>query len=359
LRVALDWTPLLDPPTGVARYTSHLAAALETRGVEIERYAISRGAKKSVAARQWRIPTRVVQASWRKFGRPSIDRLVGTVDVVHAPNFVLPVTRSIPGVVTIHDLSFLSDTAFPGGHRLRDLVPWSLARAAGVLVPSNAVRDELVAYSPGVASRVTVTHEGVAPVFFGASPLSDLALERMGIRPPFALAVGTIEPRKNLPWLLEAWRRAALDDWTLVIAGPHGWGPELPETPGVVLTGWVGDETLPGLLAAAGFFCYPSRYEGFGLPPLEAMAAGTPALVGGYPAAAETVADAALVIDARDVDAIAAGVTALASDGALRRSYSLKGKARAAGFTWEATAAATMSAYRAILGEETPWSRQA
>ena len=313
------------------------------------RYAISRGARRSEAARRWPVPTRVVQAAWRRFGRPPVDGLVGDVDLVHAPNFVLPVTRSIPGAVTVHDLSFLSETAFPGGHRLRDLVPWSLRRAAAVLVPSNAVRDELVDYSPGVAERVWVTHEGVAPVFFGAAPLSDLALERMGIRPPFALAVGTIEPRKNLRALLDAWTAAAPAGWTLVLAGPRGWGPELPQVPGVVLTGWIGDETLPGLLAAAGFFCYPSLYEGFGLPPLEAMATGAPALVGAYPAAAETVGDAALVVDPRDTEAIAAGLTSLASDEALRRTLSLKGKARAAAFTWERTATATIAAYRAIL----------
>jgi glycosyltransferase involved in cell wall biosynthesis len=349
LRVAIDWTPLLDPPTGVGRYTRQLSFALEARGVTVSRYAISRSAKRSSADARWRIPTRVVQAAWRRFDRPALDRLVGHVDVVHAPNFVLPVTRRIPGVVTIHDLSFLSEDAFPGGHRLRDLVPWSIARAARVLVPSHAVRDELLEYSPGIEDRVDVTHEGVAPVFFGASPLADHALARMGIRPPFALAVGTIEPRKNLASLLEAWRRAALPDWTLVLAGPRGWGPELPETPGVTLTGWVGDETLPGLLAAAGFFCYPSRYEGFGLPPLEAMAAGAPALVGAYSAAAETVGDAAVVVDPFDVDAIADGLTRLGSDDGLRRRYGMAGKARAAGFTWDGTATATLASYRATL----------
>lgn len=349
MRVALDWTPLLDPPTGVGRYTRHLTEALEERGVAVTRYAISRGAGRSPARARWRVPTRLVQTSWRKLGRPSIDHLVGEVDVVHAPNFVLPVTRRLPAVMTVHDLSYLSDDAFPGGHRLRDLVPWSLERAARVLVPSEAVRAELLERYRMDPERVVVTHEGVAPVFFGAAPLSDAALARMGIQRPFALAVGTIEPRKNLPRLLAAWRRAAPDGWTLVLAGPSGWGPDLPRTDGVVLTGWVGDETLPGLLAASSFFCYPSLYEGFGLPPLEAMAAGVPALVGRYPAAAETVADAALLIDPTDVDAIAEGLTALAADESTRARYARAGKARAAGFTWDATAAATLSAYRATL----------
>lgn len=347
--MALDWTPLLDPPTGVGRYTAQLAGALESRGVALTRYAISRGAGRSEARARWRVPTRVVQAAWRRFGKPSIERLVGDVDVVHAPNFVLPVSGRIPGVVTVHDLSFLSDEAFPGGHRLRDLVPWSVARAARVLVPSAVVKAELLDYAPVAGERVVVTPEGVSQVFYGATPLSDTVLARMGIRRPYALAVGTIEPRKNLPRLLDAWRRVAPEGWTLVVAGPRGWGPDLPETAGVQLVGWVGDETLPGLLAAAEIFCYPSRYEGFGLPPLEAMAAGVPALVGAYAAAAETVGDAAEVVDPLDVDAIAGGLDRLLADEALRKRYAFAGKARAAAFTWEATAAATLAAYRATL----------
>jgi glycosyltransferase involved in cell wall biosynthesis len=341
---------LLDPPTGVGRYTAQLASALESRGVVVIRYAISRGARRSDAKARWRVPTRVVQAAWRKLNRPSIERLVGRVDVVHAPNFVLPVSGSIPGVVTVHDLSFLSDATFPGGHRLRDLVPWSVARAARTVVPSAAVKAELLDYTGVPEERVVVTHEGVSQVFYGATPLPDSVLATMGVRRPYALAVGTIEPRKNLPRLLDAWARVRPDDWTLVIAGPAGWGPQLPQTPGVELVGWVGDETLPGLLAAAEVFCYPSLYEGFGLPPLEAMAAGVPSLVGAYPAAAETVGDAAEVVDPRDVDAIAGGLERLISDESLRRTYALAGRARAAGFTWEATAAATLSAYRATLG---------
>jgi glycosyltransferase involved in cell wall biosynthesis len=353
LRVALDWTPLLDPPTGVGRYTAQLASALTARGVVLTRYAISRGAGRSEATARWRVPTKVVQGAWRRFGKPSIEHLVGDVDIVHAPNFVLPVTGSIPGVVTIHDLSFLSDTAFPGGHRLRDLVPWSVQRAARVLVPTEVVKNEVLDYVAIPPERVVVTHEGVSQVFYGATPLSASVLAEMGVRPPFALAVGTIEPRKNLPRLLDAWRRAqdALEGWRLVIAGPQGWGPRLVETPGVTLVGWVGDETLPGLLAAAELFCYPSTYEGFGLPPLEAMAAGVPAIVGRYSAAPEVLGDAAELVDPLDVDAIAGALERLATDDELRRSYSRAGKARAASFTWERTAAATLSAYRATLDD--------
>ena len=350
MRVGYDAAPLLDAPTGVGRYASELAMALEERGVELIKFAVAWGAPSVPGVRRWKVPARAARASWRRWGRPPIERLTGPVDLVHATNFVLPALREARGVVTVHDLSFLRDDTWPGGHRLRDLVPWSVARAERVLVPTNAIGAEVVQRLRVAEDKVAVTPEGVASVFFGATPLGSAALAGLGIPGRFAVAVGTIEPRKNLPTLLEAWRRARgdLEGWTLVLAGPKGWGPELPKTSGVVPIGWVGDETLPGLLAAADVFCYPSRYEGFGLPPLEAMAAGTPAIVGRYSAADEVLGDAAWLVDPDDADGIAEALTRLAGNDALARSYALAGKARAAGYTWARTAATTIAAYRSI-----------
>lgn len=351
MRVGYDAAPLLDAPTGVGRYAGELAHALTERGVEIVRFAVSWGAPKTDGVRRWRVPALVARGAWRRFGRPSIERLTGPVDLVHATNFVLPALSKAPGVVTVHDLSFFRDDTWPGGHRLRDLVPWSVERAAAVLVPTEAIASEVAARLRVPERKLHVTPEGVAPVFFGAGALAEAALERLGIPGPFVVATGTIEPRKNLPTLLEAWRQVSseLDGWTLVLAGPPGWGPDLPETPGVLPIGWVGDETLPGLLASAELFCYPSLYEGFGLPPLEAMAAGTPAVVGRYSAAAEVLGDAAWLVDPHDAGGFADALRTLANDTALRRSYVVAGKAHAAGYTWSRTAATTMDAYRSVL----------
>lgn len=356
MRVALDCGPLLDPPTGVGRYTRELARALEARGTDVVRYAVA--ARRANAADgsmlRWRVPARLAQASWRMFGRPPIERLTGGVDVVHATNFVLPALRSTPGAVTVHDLSFERDDVWPGGKRLRDLVAWSVRRAAVVITPTQTVADE-VAERYGVSEdSLAVTHEGVSPVFFGATPLSGTALSCLGIRGPFFVAVGTIEPRKNLQRLVDAWRtvRRDLSEHTLVIAGPQGWGRELQVGEGVVLAGWVSEETLPGLLAAAEGFCYPSLYEGFGLPPLEAMAAGTPALVGAYAAAIEVLGDAALLVDPVDVGALAEGLVALGTDEALRTKLKLSGRARATTYTWEQAAKATEAAYRRAVESE-------
>lgn len=347
LRVAIDSGPLLDPPTGIGRYTRELTRSASQAGVEMHPFAVSLRGKTAEPMSRWKVPARAVHETWRRWGRPTADRLVGDVDVVHGTNFVLPPTK-LPGVVTIHDLSFLRDDAFPGAESWARMAPWSIERAERVVTISHAVADEIVDHYGTDRSKIVVTHLGVAPAFFGAAPLSDASLHRLGIARPFVLAAGTLEPRKNLPRLLEAWNGLgrARDGWSLVLAGPKGWGPGLPQAPDVVFTGWVGDETLPGLLAAADVFAFPSLYEGFGLPPLEAMAAGTACLAGNYATATEVVGDAAVIVDPLEVGAMAEGLTRLMTDESERRTLALAGKARAAGFTWEETARATIVAYR-------------
>lgn len=355
VRVALDAGPLLDPPTGVGRYVRELGYALGEAGAQVTRYAVAFGGSARAGVDRWRVPARLVHATWYRFGRPSIDSLVGDVDIVHGTNFVLPIAKRAAGVVTIHDLSFLRDDAFPGAAAWARLAPWSIERAARVLTISSTVKDEIVDHYGTDPKKISVTPLGVSGVFFGATPLSDASLGQMGITRPFVLAAGTLEPRKNLARLVEAWRRLDRDDWTLVLAGPKGWGPELPRVRGGVLTGWVGDETLPGLIAASGIFCFPSTYEGFGLPPLEAMATGTPVVAGSYPAAGEILGDAALIVDPLDADEIAEALRSLMDDGSLRSSLARAGRARAAGFTWHGTAAATVAAYRSALdGDRAP-----
>lgn len=353
LVVALDAAPLLGRETGVGRYTRELGEALEAQSVEVKRFAFALRGSDTTDVKRSRLPARAARSAWRKgWKRPSIRSLVGPSDVIHGTNFVLPMLGNERGVVTVHDLSYLDDRVFPGGEQLRELVPWSLKRASAVVVPCETIRGELLEAYPFASERVHVTPEGVSPVFFAAAPLADGALARLGIHPPFALAVGTLAPRKNLATLLKAWSRAReeLEGWTLVLAGPKGWGPQLPETPGVLPIGWVGDETLPGLLAAADIFCYPSLYEGFGLPPLEAMAAGTASLVGRYSVAPEVLGDAALLVDPLDEESMAEGLVKIGTDAVLRRRLSMAGKGRAVAYTWERTARLTKNAYKAALG---------
>lgn len=316
-------------------------------GAEVCKFAFALGGRATDDITRLRIPARFARALWRLADAPTATKLVGGADVVHGTNFVLPATGSAAGVVTIHDLSYLQEGAFPGAERLRTLVPWSMKRAQRVVVPTKAIAGEVSERYGTDKEKLVVTHEGVSPLFFGATPLSDSALAGMGIARPFVLATGSGAPRKNLQRLLDAWRAAGMGSsgWTLVLAGPRGWGPRFGRTDDIHPIGWVGDETLPGLMAAADVFCYPSLYEGFGLPPLEAMAAGTACLVGEYSAAHEVLGEAAMLVDPVSPEAIAAGLERLVDDRQLRRTLSVRGRAQAALYTWENTARATLGAY--------------
>jgi glycosyltransferase involved in cell wall biosynthesis len=351
MRVGFDVGVPLDEPTGVSRYIRRLGEALIRTGVELEKYQVSLRGKDVDSVARWRRPARVMDLSWRLFDRPAITSLVGRVDLVHGTNFILPPVGDALGAVTIHDLSFRPDYGFVTERRLTRMVPWSLSHAAVALVPSEAVALEVASLYDFPEHRIHVTPEGIEQTFFDAAPMGDGALETLGVTKPFALAVGTLQPRKNLNRLIEAWRRVAplLGDWQLVLVGPKGWGPRLPRVDGVVLAGWVEEASLRGLLAAAQFFCYPSLYEGFGLPPLESMAAGTPCLVGDYPAATEVVGDCALIVDRYDEDAIAGAMLTLATDTQQARRLVEDGKERAQMFTWERTAALTLQAYEEAL----------
>jgi glycosyltransferase involved in cell wall biosynthesis len=352
MKVAYDVGVPIERPTGVGRYISELGHALVELGVELNPYRVSFRGRSVDGVAHWRIPAKAAHLSWRKSNRPAISHLVGETSLVHGTNFVLPALGESKGVLTIHDLSFDPKRGFGGNRRLSIIVPWSIEHASAVVVPSVTVAAEVAARYGYPNDQIFVTPEGVNRSFFDAEPLSDAALSALGISRPFAIAVGTLQPRKNLFRLVEAWKLVTtqLAGWTLALVGQQGEGPGIPDSPGVVTTGWVDDRHLHGLLASAEFFCYPSLYEGFGLPPLEAMAAGTPALVGNYPAASEVVGDLALIVDRMNPDDIAEKILQLANDARLRRRLAVAGKTHAASFTWTQTARATMDAYEAALG---------
>ena len=354
MKVAYDVGVPIERPTGVGRYIAELAFALDELGADLRPYRVSLRGRSLEGVAHWRIPARVAHFGWRKSNRPAISHLVGETALVHGTNFVLPALGASKGVLTIHDLSFDPQSGFGGNKRLSVMVPWSIGHASVVVVPTATVGAEVAARYGYPNDRIFVTPEGVNPSFFDAVPLVDAELGALGISRPFAIAVGTLQPRKNLLRLLDAWQRVAtqLTGWTLALVGHQGEGPPIPDSPGVATTGWVDDRRLHGLLASAEFFCYPSLYEGFGLPPLEAMAAGTPALVGDYPAALEVVGDCALIVDRMNPNDIAEKVLRLAQNDGLRQRFAIEGRAHAATFTWNRTARATMDAYKAALGGE-------
>jgi len=358
-------------PGGIGRYVRALVHHLEPRaasGGGTVDWVVARHAAEGVAAaglplartRTLAWPGRLATRAWVELRRPRLPAAVlAELDLVHATSAAVPPTRGRPLVATVHDVAFRRfPEAYPaGGRRFHERATWIAVReAARVLVPSAATARDLADLYGLEPARVSVTPLGVDPPPDPLDPTpARRLLERLAVPGPFLLAVGTLEPRKNLARLLAAFAEVAADlhEHHLVVVGPAGWGKALPTgapaPPRVVLAGSVDQATLHGLYAGADGLAYPSLYEGFGLPVLEAMAHGTPVLTSDRSSLPEVAGDAALLVDPTDPDAIAKGLVALVSDCALRQRLTAAGPRRAAALTWPATAAATWAAYREAL----------
>ena len=344
LRVGLDATPLLGVRTGIGRYVEQLDGHLPGAGIDVVATAFTLRGRLDlpVTVRQKPVPARVLQALWGRGPVPPVEWLTGRVPVFHGTNFVLPPVRRAAGVLTVHDLSYLRypATVSAASLRYRSLVPRGLSRAAVVLTPSHAVASEVVAEYGLPPERVVATPLGVDPTWFDAVP---------GTSKGHLLFVGTVEPRKGLPTLLSALRELHASDPStppLILAGQQGWGPAL-STAGlpdgaVRAAGYVSPAELRSLVAGAAALVFPSVYEGFGLPPLEAFAAGTPVVASDIPVIREVTGGLASLVPVGDASALAAALSSvLASPGDPAPRI-----ARARECRWEDTAAATAAAYR-------------
>jgi glycosyltransferase involved in cell wall biosynthesis len=361
---------LLRPvPGGIGRYVralaEHLPAEAAVDGGAV-RFLVCRHPAERVAAvglppaatvpLAW--PGRLATRTWVTLRRPWLPAgLLDTLDLVHATSAAVPPVRGRPLVATVHDLGFRHHPeAYPAaGRRYHDRSARIVAgEAARVLVPSEATARDLAELYAVDRGRVTIVPLGVEPPARPDHQGAARLLHDLGVRGPFLLAVGTLEPRKNLPRLLDAFGEVTgeLPDHWLVVVGPVGWGPRLRptwESVRVKLAGPVADATLHALYQRADGLAYPSLYEGFGLPVLEAMAHGVPVLTSDRSSLPEVAGDAALLVDPLDRGAIAKGLVRLLGDGDLRRRLKAAGPRRAAGFTWSATAAATWAVYRQAL----------
>ena len=305
-----------------------------------------------VRVEQLPLPRPVLYESWHRLRRPRVERATGRVDVIHATSIAIP-PRSAPLVVTVHDLAFVDDPShftkrglgfFRRGLRL------ALAEADLVLCPSHASARacEAAGFEP---PRVRVVPLGVEVDPAPPEAVDDVR-RRYGLAAPYALWAGTIEPRKNLPRLLEAHARIGRDV-DLVLVGPRGWNEELDELPRVAgrsvkLLGFVPREHLGPLYAGAEVFCFPSLLEGFGFPVLEAMAQGTPVVTSRATSTEELAEGAGVLVDARDPESIAAGMERVLADGELAAELARAGPKRAAEYTWSRTAATLAEAYREV-----------
>lgn len=366
MRVGIDATPLLGQRTGVGRYAASLVSELAAlpdgpelrlvpftwRGMAEFADVAPRAPTISLGTR--RAPARLLREAWARWPVPPVEWLAGQVDVFHGTNFVLPPARRAHGVVTIHDLAYElhPETVSAASRRYQRLVPRALARAAVVITVAEATADDLAEFYRFDRSRIVVTPLGVDPGWARAlAPDADL-WRRLGLPERYLLFVGAPEPRKNLPVLLRAHQRLRAHDArtpALVLVGPHGWDEQEPTGDGVLRLGYLDRHDLARVVAGAAALVLPSRYEGFGLTPLEAFACGTPVVASDLPVIREVTAGLAELVPAGDADALADALAkTLGDDGGpaarvIRRRH-------AAGWTWRRCAEQTLAAYRIAAG---------
>lgn len=312
-----------------------------------------------VALRRLRLPYPLVYEGWDRVGRPRLDRLVGDAQVLHSTTGLTPppLTRPRrPMVVTLHDVFPLSAPELfthRGARLMRRGIERAQRDADLVMCSSRATLEECVAAGFD-EDRLRVVPLGVSPPTVTAADRSAVRA-RYRLEHPYVMWAGTLEPRKNLPTLIDAFRLLDRRDVDLVLVGPTGWSEDLDRhitgvASRVRRLGFVPDADLAALYAEAAVFAFPSLREGFGLPPLEAMAQGAPVVVSSGSACEEVVGDAGLLAPANDVDAWAERLEALLGDEAERNRLAAAARRRAGQFGWDASAEAVAAVYAEVAG---------
>jgi len=383
MRIAIDLTSLLPQPTGVDNYLKQLVLNLSKIDHE-NQYMIlinyeDRNVFQGMLPRNFTaialcLRPRAVRLLFQQIILP-VAAMGWNADVVHSPSFIMPLYRGGQRhVVTIHDMTFFS---LPECHitlrrssSYKRAVLWSIRRAHLVIAPSQSTKQHILDVIPDMApDQIRVIPQGIGEEF-RVYPEAEARreLSRLCLPSPYILYVGTIEPRKNLQRLVESYRTLLTKERLsehLVLAGRLGWGyGELmqqlgsPELRGKVhLLGYVAQSDLPWLYAGARLFVYPSLQEGFGFPPLEAMACGVPTISSLSSSLAENLQGAAELVPPDDEDGLTAAMHQLLYDDVRRAKYRQEGLARIAKFRWEQTAQDTLNCYRDVgCSEELPAS---
>lgn len=364
LSVALDATPLLGQQTGVGIFVRELLGALATRDdLSLSAFAVSWRTRQQLGAlvpakvstEQRAMPARPLQAAWGHFDFPRAETFLGPIDVLHGTNFTVPPSRSAGRVVTVHDLTCLRypELCQPATLRYPRLIARALRRGAVIHTPTTFIAEEVRERFKAPRDSVIAVPSGVPTL---PPPDPSHLREDIDLSRPYVLAVGTAEPRKDLPGLVAAFTSVAavLPDLQLILAGPPGWGSQALDEAiaasraraAIVSTGYVEGPALSALYHGASALAYPSIYEGFGFPPLQAMAAGVPVVVTRAGALIETVGDACLSVPLGDVDALGEALVTAVSNQAVRTILTTAGAARVADFTWDRTARGLAEVYQ-------------
>jgi glycosyltransferase involved in cell wall biosynthesis len=376
VRIGIDYTAGVNQSAGIGRFVRGLVGGLteldQTNQYVLLHAKASNGfngrlpAGRNIVARPAGVPQRYLDVVWHRLTLPlPVNLFLGRVDLFHSPDFVLPPVSKALSVLTVHDLAFLLYPECAEAKLrayLEKAVPRSARRADFIVADSENTRNDVICLLGVPPRKVAVVPGGVESSFAPVEEPGRLTAlrERLGIgEAPFILSVGVIEPRKNLGVLFEAYR--VLRDRTglphlLVVAGNRGWlsaesverAQQSVYRDDIRLIGFVPEADLPTLYTAASAFAFPSLYEGFGLPPLEAMACGTPTVVSRASSLPEVAGDAALQVDPRDVEGLAAALELLLLDDALQAELRARGFERARAFSWRAAARQQLDVYERL-----------
>jgi glycosyltransferase involved in cell wall biosynthesis len=376
MRILVDGRYIQDHFPGIGRYTYNLVRALPEMAPEVEWLVLLNPALRNTRydlSSLARLPgLRVVNTAVATFSLseqtalPALASRLG-VDLWHAPYYVMPYRLPCPSVLTFHDAIahyFPATLTSPWKRPVFELlIRLAVRSAARFAATSQASRDDLVRFYGVDAGCITVTPEAADERF---APQPDdvvrAAVDRLGLPWPYALYLASNKPHKNLVRLVRAWHALVTSGRAagarLVIAG-H-WDPHFPQARelaerlglggAVHFAGPIPEADLPVVLTGARVFIFPSLYEGFGLPVLEAMACGTPVICSNRSSLPEVAGDAGVLVDPEDVSAIASALDQVLGDANLRENLRKRGVDRAATFTWKRSAALTLAVYRAALG---------
>ncbi len=375
--IAIDYTPAIRQSAGIGRIIRGQVQALVdlNPGYDLRLFVVGKVSAADRASSPLPLHTTPIDERnmvrlWHRLNMPLLPVewfTGGPLDLFHATDFVMAPNRARRKVLTVHDLAFhfYPDAAMPSLHRyLNVVVPRSVARADHILADSQNTAVDLHEQWQVPLDQLTVVQGAVDHKHF--RPIDDSAKlsavrDRYGIGDrPFILGLSTLEPRKNFERLIQAFSQARTDaglKHRLVIGGKKGWlydaifeeVQRLHLEEHVLFPGFIADEDLPSLYSAAQFFAFPSLYEGFGLPIIEALACGTPVLTADNSCLTEAGGPGALYVNAEDLDSIADGLVRMATDGKLRSQLSADGIVHAADFTWQRSAGQLLDAYAAVL----------
>ena len=372
MRIGFDATALPSKPVGAGRYIIRLVRALAALNMEHELVVFVQDNRRalidtpSLENVHW-IETHATSPArrliWEQTVLPQLARRAG-IDLLHSPHYTRPLELVCASVVTFHDMTFF---LYPQLHTrakrlfFPSIMRMSARRAEAIIADSESTRRDAVRILDIPEEKIFTVPLGIGEEFH---PITDVSLledcrRRYNLPQVFMLYVGLVEPRKNLPLLLDAYARLAKeeDPPPLIVVGRLGWMYEdvfrqieaLHLQNQVHFTGYIPDSDLPLVYNLAQSLLYPSRYEGFGFPPLEAMACGTPVITTAVSAMQDQVGDAGLLVPPQDEQALTEAMRRLLHDRALREALSIRGRRQAEKFTWNQTANKTLKIYQQVV----------